>query len=156
MTNAKSQISNPKILVLHGPNLNLLGQREPEVYGRMTLDEINVALVEVAMERDVELRFVQANCEGALVEQIQMALEWADGVLINPAAYTHTSIAIRDAIAATGLPAVEVHFSNVYAREEFRHKSLIAPVCVGQISGFGWRSYLLGMEALLGHLDETR
>jgi 3-dehydroquinate dehydratase-2 len=155
MPNLQSPISIFKLLVLHGPNLNLLGQREPEVYGRVTLEEIDAALQEAAAARGAEVRIVQSNHEGVLVDAIQQALDWADGVLINPAAYTHTSVAIRDAIAATGLPAVEVHLSNIHAREEFRHKSFIAPVCVGQISGFGWRSYVLGLEALLDYLESA-
>ena len=143
-----------RILVLHGPNLNLLGLREPGTYGSISLDEINAELRDAVSERKAEVRIVQSNHEGALVDAIHEAADWADGILINPAAYTHTSVAIRDAIAAMGLPAVEVHLSNVYAREEFRHKSLIAPVCVGQISGFGWRSYLLGLAGLLGYLGQ--
>lgn len=141
-----------KILLLHGPNLNLLGTREPEVYGATTLAEINDWVIVWASARNVEIRPFQANSEGALIDALHEAMAWADGVVFNPGAYTHTSVALRDAIAGTGLKVVEVHLSNVHAREPFRHKSLLAPVCVGQISGFGWRSYLLGLEGLLGVL----
>jgi 3-dehydroquinate dehydratase-2 len=141
------------VLVLHGPNLNLLGRREVATYGLLTLDEIKDRLREAARQQQVRLRMVQSNHEGVLIDALHAAMGWADGVVINPAAYTHCSIALRDAIQATGLPAVEVHLSNIYAREPFRHRSLIAPVCVGQVSGFGWRSYLLGLQALLGHLS---
>lgn len=138
------------ILVLHGPNLNLLGVREPSVYGSVTLAEVNRQLDEAAAARGATLRTVQANDEGALIDAIHAALGWADGILINPGAFTHYSYALRDALAAIGIPTVEVHLSNVYAREPFRHKSVIAPVCLGQISGFGTQSYLLGLVALLG------
>jgi 3-dehydroquinate dehydratase-2 len=141
------------ILVLHGPNLNLLGRREPAVYGRATLAEIDARLAAVAADRGAELRILQSNHEGALIDAIHEAISWADGILINPAAYTHTSVALRDAIVGSGLPAVEVHLSNVHAREPFRHTSWIAPVCLGQISGFGPYSYELGLLALLEHLS---
>jgi 3-dehydroquinate dehydratase-2 len=142
------------ILLLHGPNLNLLGTREPEVYGSMTLEDINREVSAAAREREVEIQPFQSNHEGALVDALHEAQSWTDGVIFNPGAYTHTSVALRDAIAGTGLAVVEVHLSNVYAREAFRHESLLAPVCVGQISGFGWRSYLLGLEAILGYLQD--
>lgn len=141
-------------MVLHGPNLNLLGQREPDLYGKVGLEEINLALRELAAQHDSKVRTVQSNHEGTLIDALHEAQGWADGILINPGAFTHTSYALRDALAAIGIPCVEVHLSNIYARETFRHKSVIAPVCLGQISGFGWRSYTLGFVALLEFINE--
>ncbi|MFA5145218.1 MAG: type II 3-dehydroquinate dehydratase [Candidatus Omnitrophota bacterium] len=138
-----------KILVIHGPNLDLLGQREPAVYGKVTLGQINTELKKTALKKKASLKIVQSNHEGQIVSLIGKAKSKYDGLLINPAAYTHTSVAIRDAIAASGLITVEVHLSNIYSREEFRQKSLISPVARGTILGFGAKSYILGLEALL-------
>ncbi len=141
---------SPKILVIHGPNLNLLGGRETSIYGKTTLKDINALLVKKGKSLKVGVDCFQSNTEGTLVEKIQKAGKIYAGLLINPAAYTHTSVALRDAILAVGLPTVEVHLSNIYRREDFRHHSYIAPVAHGQISGFGIDSYLLGLEALVG------
>jgi len=142
-------------LVLHGPNLNLLGKREPGIYGSVTLEAINSQLQQVASLLQVDLVCVQSNHEGVLIDQIHTALNVHDGLLINAGAYTHTSVAIRDAIAAVNVPTVEVHLSNIYRREEFRHHSYIAPVAIGQISGFGADSYRLGLHALVNHLRKS-
>jgi 3-dehydroquinate dehydratase-2 len=138
-----------KILVIHGPNLNLLGEREPEIYGKIDIERINSRLEQEASSNNAKLKIIQSNHEGEIVDIIGEADKEYSGILINPAAYTHTSLAIRDAISACKLPTVEVHLSNIYAREEFRHTSLVAPVVKGQISGFGISSYLLGLKALL-------
>jgi 3-dehydroquinate dehydratase-2 len=138
-----------KVLFLNGPNLNLLGQREPEIYGRTTLKDIEAQVRERAASLGAEIDFRQSNLEGELVSWIQQAKGNFEVIVLNAAAYTHTSIALRDAISATGVPTIEIHLSNIHAREEFRHKSLIAPVCRGQIAGFGANSYVLGLEAAI-------
>ena len=151
-TTQEHSSSGLRVLVLHGPNLNLLGQREPGVYGNSTLADIDAALQRLAADLCIEVRLVQSNHEGVLIDEIHQALGQEDGILINAGAYTHTSIALRDAILGVGLPAVEVHLTNIYAREEFRHHSVLAAVCCGQITGFGAESYLLGLRALHGIL----
>lgn len=137
-----------RYLVIHGPNLNLLGAREPDVYDSASLEEVNARLEEWAAGRGVELRVVTTNHEGEIIDALHEARAWADGVVMNPGAYTHYSYAIRDAVAAVGLPTIEVHLSNVHAREAFRHRSVIAPVCRGQVVGLGWLGYRLALEAL--------
>ena len=140
------------ILVIHGPNLNLLGAREPEIYGATTLADIDDKLIQLAQELGCHIVSFQSNHEGAIIDRIhQAAAEKLTGILINPAAFTHTSVAIRDALAASGLPVVEVHLSNIHRREEFRHHSFVAPVAIGQVAGFGAESYLLGLRALFSH-----
>ncbi len=136
-----------KVLVIHGPNLNLLGRREPETYGEQTLANINEMIASEAAKAGIEVKTVQSNIEGELVDAIQQAVQWADAIVINPAAYTHTSVALRDVLAAVDIPAIEVHLSNIYAREEFRHRSLTAAACQGQISGFGGWGYVLALQA---------
>jgi 3-dehydroquinate dehydratase II len=142
------------ILILNGPNLNFLGKRDPVHYGTLTLDEINGHLTDLAQQLDVELRFAQSNKEGVLIDLLQEAIEWADGVVFNPGGYSHTSIALRDAIESIKLPVIEVHLSNIYAREDFRHTSMVSPVCAGTIAGLGWRSYTSALTALKGILDD--
>jgi 3-dehydroquinate dehydratase-2 len=142
----------PRVLVVHGPNLNLLGTREPEVYGRTTLAEIDAELARQARAAGAELASFQSNHEGALIDRIHEAREWAHGLLVNPGGLTHTSVALRDALLATGRPVVEVHLSNVFAREEFRRRSLVSDIALGVVSGFGPASYRLGLEGLLLHL----
>ena len=137
-----------EILILHGPNMNLLGIREPDTYGRVTIEEIDQRMRALAAELSLQVRCSQSNSEGALIDALQDARTWASGVVFNPGGYTHTSVALRDAVAAIGLPVVEVHLTNTQAREEFRSRSMIAPVCLGSITGFGWRSYALGLRLL--------
>ena len=143
-----------KILVLHGPNLNLLGTREPEIYGKETLEEIDGQLEREAQQNGVELRSFQSNSEGAMVDAIHDARNWANAILMNPGAYSHYSYAIRDALASVKLPTVDVHLSNIHAREEFRHNFVLAPVCVGFICGLGWRGYVFGLQGLIALLQD--
>jgi len=143
-----------KILVINGPNLNMLGIREPEKYGKTTLLDIEKELYAYSFELGINIETFQSNSEGEIINKIQQALNNFEGILINPGGYTHTSVAIRDAISSVNLPCVEVHMTNIHSREEFRHKSLIAPVCIGQISGFGQNSYKLGLKALVDYLGE--
>jgi 3-dehydroquinate dehydratase-2 len=145
-----------KIVVIQGPNLNMLGLREQNIYGPMKLDDIHAQMETYAKQSDIEIEFFQSNLEGELVDKIQECIGDANGIIINPAAYSHTSIAIRDAIKAVQIPTVEVHISNIYAREKFRHTSLIAPVCAGQISGFGPFSYHLAMVSMVQILSEIK
>ncbi|WP_048602266.1 type II 3-dehydroquinate dehydratase [Rubeoparvulum massiliense] len=145
-----------KLFLLHGPNLNLLSIREPEVYGSITLDEINQHMLHVGIQHDVEIIPFQTNHEGEMIEMIHHAHEEADGIIINPGAWTHYNYAIRDALASINTPTVEVHISNIYQRESFRHQSVIAPVVIGQISGMGWYGYELALLALLHHLRTQR
>ena len=142
------------ILVIHGPNLNLLGKRQPEIYGTQTLENINQDLIQIAQKQGVVLKVFQSNQEGKIVSEIGNNIDWANGILINPAAYTHTSIAIRDALSAINLPVIEIHLSNIYEREDFRHHSYVSPIAVGVISGFGNYSYELALNAMINTLKK--
>jgi len=144
-----------KILIIHGPNLNMLGKREPDIYGATTLEEINGSLEKLASDLGTDVEFFQSNSEGDIVSTIQNAMSEYDGIIINPGAYTHTSVAIRDAILSSGLPVVETHISNVYKREDFRQKSYVSGVALGVISGFGVNSYFLGLKGLVEHLENN-
>jgi 3-dehydroquinate dehydratase-2 len=144
-----------QIQVVHGPNLNLLGTREPEIYGETSLEGINTELAALAKERGSDVEFFQSNHEGALIDRVQEAISWADAILINPGGLTHSSVSLRDALVATGLPVVEVHLSNIFAREEFRSHSLVSDIALGVISGFGPASYRLGLHALIDHLEAS-
>lgn len=143
-----------KILLVHGPNLNLLGARSPEIYGTVSLEEINARMETVAEENGAELHAFQSNSEGALIDAIHEAVNWADGIVINPGAYAHYSYAIRDALASVKIPSIEVHLSNIYARDEFRRHSVVSPVVAGCISGLGWRSYAYGIQAMIALLQD--
>jgi 3-dehydroquinate dehydratase-2 len=143
-----------RLLVLHGPNLNLLGTRDPAVYGRLTLDDINARIQQTAAELDADVRVLQSNSEAALIDAIHDARQWASGLVINAGAFTHYSYALRDAISAVKLPAVEVHLSNVHAREAWRHESVLSDVVIGSVCGLGWRSYTCGVQALAGLLRD--
>jgi 3-dehydroquinate dehydratase-2 len=156
MSDAQTAGARVRVLVVHGPNLNTLGRREPEIYGRLTLDEINQRLVEYADQRGADLTAFQSNHEGALIDFLQVEAARAWGIVINPGGLTHTSVSLRDALAGTGRPAVEVHLSNLYARESFRHQSLLAPICKGQITGLGWRGYVYALDLLLAEYRESR
>ena len=142
------------ILLVHGPNLNLLGKRQPEIYGTQTLDNINHYLIQVAQKQGIELKAFQSNHEGEIVSKIGANIDWANGILINPAAYTHTSIAIRDALSAVSIPVIEIHLSNIYKREDFRHHSYVSPIAVGVICGFGNHSYELALNAMINILQQ--
>lgn len=152
---SESMPATPRVLVVHGPNLNTLGSREPAIYGHTTLAEINDRLAARARELGAEVVAFQSNHEGALIDFLQAEAPAAHALIINAGGLSHTSVSLRDAVAATGLPAVEVHLSNLYARESFRHTSLIAPVCRGQIAGLGWRGYVYALEALVALLHEA-